>query len=125
MSWTARQGCPVEARTPSVAPKVRASSSFEGTMSTATMRRAPAMRAPWIALSPTPPAPITTTSWPGRTCAELTTAPTPVITPQASSEAASGEIASATGTIWERSTTTRSAKAPVFIAFQTSPESCR
>jgi hypothetical protein len=45
-----------------------------------------------------------------------------VITPQARSEAASGAMVSVIATTWLRSTTTRSAKAPVFIAFQTSPD---
>lgn len=46
------------------------------------MRRAPAIRAPWIAFRPTPPAPITTTSSPGRSWPAFTTAPMPVMTPQ-------------------------------------------
>jgi hypothetical protein len=46
--------------------------------SIATMRDAPARRAPWTALSPTPPHPKTATREPGRTRAVLRTAPTPV-----------------------------------------------
>ena len=45
--------------------------------STATIRRAPAILAPWIALRPTPPAPITTTSWPARSWAEWHHGPDP------------------------------------------------
>ena len=51
-------------------------------MSTATISAAPAMRAPWIAAMPTPPAPKTTTLEPGCTLAVLSAAPTPVVTPQ-------------------------------------------
>jgi len=47
------------------------------------------MRAPWIALIPTPPAPNTTTDDPGRTLAVLIAAPAPVITPQPMSAATS------------------------------------
>lgn len=59
-------------RTPStdvrkcVAPNRRATASFSGLASTATIRVAPAIRAPWTTLSPIPPAPITTTLSPGR-----------------------------------------------------------
>ena len=70
------------ARTPWVAPKSRAIASFCSLMSTATMRRAPAMRAPWITLSPMPPKPNTATFEPGVTLAVLMTAPMPVVTPQ-------------------------------------------
>ena len=40
------------------------------------------VRAPWMADSPTPPAPNTATVEPGSTLAVLSTAPTPVVTPQ-------------------------------------------
>jgi len=43
---------------------------------------APAIRAPWITLSPIPPSPNTTTLAPGSTRAVLITAPIPVVTPQ-------------------------------------------
>jgi hypothetical protein len=46
------------------------------------MRSAFAMRAPWIAFSPTPPTPKTATRLPGLTPAVFQTAPTPVITEQ-------------------------------------------
>jgi hypothetical protein len=58
-------------------------------MSTATIVAAPQIRAPWMAEMPTPPQPITTTVEPGFTCAVLIAAPTPVITPQPTSEATS------------------------------------
>ncbi len=51
-------------------------------MSIATMRSAPASRAPWTMDSPTPPQPMTTTVAPGGTAAVLRTAPTPVATAQ-------------------------------------------
>lgn len=75
-------------RTPSaearkcVAPNCRATASFAGLASTATIVSAPAIRAPWITLSPMPPVPITTTVSPRSTFARLSTAPTPVSTPQ-------------------------------------------
>ena len=47
-------------------------------MSTATIRLAPAITAPWMQLSPTPPQPITATLAPGGTLAVRITAPTPV-----------------------------------------------
>ena len=40
------------------------------------------MRSPWITLRPTPPTPKTAAVSPGRTLARLSTAPTPVSTPQ-------------------------------------------
>ena len=79
------------------------------------IRPAPARAAPWIAFSPTPPAPTTATRAPGRTRAVFTTAPTPVMTPQASRHASSGGRSSGSGTHWLASTTTASAKAAVFI----------
>jgi len=69
--------------------------------------------APWTLFKPTPPVPITTTVLPAGTRAVLTTAPSPVMTPQASKEAHSNDISSGMGTIWDCSTTTYSAKAPV------------
>jgi hypothetical protein len=63
MSWTARQGLSVEARTPSVAPKAKRVVELGGHhVHRDDLRAAPAIRAPWIAFSPTPPAPMTTTS---------------------------------------------------------------
>ena len=115
----ARQGLPSPAGTASVAPNSRAASSLPATRSTATIRRAPAMRAPWMALSPTPPAPITTTSCPGRTRAALTAAPTPVTTPQDSRHAASIGMSSGIRATWDAWTVTASAKAPESIAWCT------
>jgi hypothetical protein len=51
-------------------------------------------------LSPTPPQPMTATASPGPTRAELTTAPKPVITPQASSEALSNGMSAGIATSW-------------------------
>ena len=56
-------------------------------MSMTTILDAPAMRAPLMALSPTPPAPKITTVSPARTSAVFKTAPAPVTTPQPSSAA--------------------------------------
>ena len=50
-----------------VAPKRLACSRLNSTGSTAMIRRAPATRAPWIALMPMPPTPSTATVSPGRT----------------------------------------------------------
>jgi hypothetical protein len=58
----------------------------------AMIRSAPAMRAPWITESPTPPQPNTATDEPGATFAVLKTAPTPVVTPQPTSAAQSSGI---------------------------------
>ncbi len=57
--------------------------------STAMMGFAPQVTAPWMEFRPTPPAPMTATLLSGGTLARLTTAPKPVVTPQASSEATS------------------------------------
>ena len=70
-----------------VAPKVLARPSLKSSMSTATIMRAPATAAPWIADSPTPPEPNTTTTDPGATRAVLVAAQKPVITPQPTSAA--------------------------------------
>ncbi len=56
------------------------------------MRSAPAICAPWITDSPTPPQPKTATEEPGSTRAVLNTAPTPVVTPQPTSAAQSSGI---------------------------------
>ena len=66
-----------------MAPKLRATGSFRATTSTAMMGVAPASAAPWIAFTPTPPAPMITALLPGASWAVLRTAPTPVMTPQA------------------------------------------
>ena len=60
------------------------------------MRSAPAITAPWITESPTPPRPKTATDAPGSTFAVCSTAPIPVVTAQPSrqtlSSGASGRI---------------------------------
>ena len=52
------------------------------------------MRAPWIAARPTPPQPNTATVEPGSMRAVLSTAPTPVVTPQPISAARSSGMSS-------------------------------
>ena len=66
-SFTASTALPSPASTTLVAPSERASSSFSGTTSTATIREAPASRAPCTTASPTPPHPITATDEPSCT----------------------------------------------------------
>ena len=65
-----------------------ACSRLNGIGSTAMIRRAPATRAPWIALMPMPPTPSTATVSPTVTCARLTAEPKPVATPQDTSATA-------------------------------------
>jgi hypothetical protein len=60
---------------------------------------APARFAPWMTLSPTPPQPKTATLLPISTLAVLTTAPTPVMTPQPMSATFSSGASSRTFTI--------------------------
>ena len=97
----------------SVAPSARASSHRDSAGSTATIGSAPASRAPCSALSPTPPSPKTTTDSPGRTRAELSTAPTPVSTAQPSSAAWAIGRSAGTGMQALAPTTVSVAKAPV------------
>ena len=78
---------PPEASTTSVAPNSMAMASLVSTASMAIIRSAPANFAPWIMLRPTPPQPITATVLPGCTPAVLIAAPTPVVTPQPTSDA--------------------------------------
>ena len=99
--------------TPWVAPKRLASSSLWSTRSTATISAAPATRAPWMAAMPTPPQPNTTTDEPGVTLAVLMAAPTPVITPQPTSEAISKGMSSAIFTTPCSGRTIYSANVPV------------
>src|SRR3972149_1702334 len=73
----------------SVAPNFFAISSFDSRVSSARMRSAPAIAAPWTAFRPTPPQPNTATVAPGSTLAVLNTAPTPVVTAQPTSAARS------------------------------------
>jgi hypothetical protein len=56
-------------------------------ISTAMMGSAPTSAAPWMQFNPTPPQPKTATLRPASTWAVLTTAPTPVSTPQPTSAA--------------------------------------
>src|SRR5580704_15518846 len=80
-SRMAAAASPALASTKWVAPNCRPSCSFAATVSTATMRVAPAMRRPWMTFSPTPPTPKTAAVSPGRALARFKTAPTPVNTP--------------------------------------------
>jgi hypothetical protein len=73
---------------------------------------APASRAPWMTEIPTPPQPMITTVEPGRTCAVLRTAPTPVSTPQAISAAVSNGTSESTLIAPAAGMTTSSAKVP-------------
>ena len=61
---------------------------------TAIIIAAPAIRAPWIAESPIPPAPKTATVEPGSNLAVLSAAPTPVVTPHPISAARSSGMSS-------------------------------
>ena len=61
-------------------------------------REAPAATAPWMTFRPTPPQPTTATVWPACTRAVLVAAPTPVMTLQPTSAAASMGTPSGTGT---------------------------
>ncbi len=94
-----------------VAPNERAAASFAGFASTATIVDAPARRAPCRTLRPMPPAPMTTTDSPWPTLARLSTAPTPVSTPQPMSAAEVSGTSSGIFTAWTALTTVRSAKA--------------
>src|ERR671937_2406851 len=95
--------------TAKVAPSSRASSSFDGTASTATIVPAPAATAPSTADSPTPPQPNTATRSPGRTPAVRHTAPTPVVTAQPTIPAIANGTSSAIGTQQRSGTTAASA----------------
>src|SRR5690606_8823817 len=101
------------ASTKSVAPRRRAISSLAGLASTATMRPAAAMRAPWMTDWPMPPAPTTSTVWPGRTRARLSTAPTPVTTAQPTRQATSSGTSRSMTTACVSATTTASVNTPV------------
>ena len=94
ISRIAATGSCDDASTICVAPSSRAFASLLSTISTAMIIPAPPMRAPWIAASPTPPAPNTATEDPGSIFAVFSTAPTPVITPQPTSAARSSGTSS-------------------------------
>ena len=72
--------------------------SLESRISTAMMGSAPDRRAPGWQFTPTPPQPSTATLLKGATLARLTTAPNPVVTPQASRQASSSGKVSGTFT---------------------------
>ena len=70
------------------------------------------MRAPWMTAWPTPPQPITATIEPGSTCAVLSAAPTPVVTPQPISASCSSGRSDSTFTTDIRWTVIISANVP-------------
>ena len=76
------------------------------------MPPAPASRAPWMAASPTAPAPITITVAPHSMRAICVAAPKPVITAQPSRQARSSGMAAGTRTADCAGTTQYSAKPP-------------
>ena len=108
---------PAMASTKWVAPNWRASSSLEATVSTATIRVAPAMRRPWITLSPTPPTPKTAAVSPGRTLARLSTEPTPVSTPQPMRQAEDSGTSLGMRTAWTSLTIVNSVKTEAAAKF--------
>src|ERR1700722_7582770 len=95
-----------------VAPKASAFSRLNATGSTTMTCAAPAYRAPWTALVPTPPAPKITTVWPARTPAAYTAVPQPVGTPQPVSAATSNGMSFSIGTQEFCEITARSANVP-------------
>ena len=103
---------PSPPRTAWVAPRSRAMSSFASCRSTATIGSAPASARPSTTDRPTPPQPITTADEPGSTRAVLTTAPTPVVTPQPISAPTSAGSSAGTGTAAAADTTARSPNEP-------------
>ena len=110
MAWSNPSGTGSRpASTVSEAPSSLAMSSFDSTTSTATIGEAPAIRAPWIAESPTPPQPITRTDSPGRTFAVFSTAPTPVMTAHPRRATCSSGRDGSTGNTVFAGTTERSA----------------
>ncbi len=86
MSTTASCASSAEPKT-CAAPNSSAFDRLKATGSTTTTFPAPAYRAPWIALLPTPPAPKITTVSPAATPAAYTDVPQPVGTPQPASAA--------------------------------------
>src|SRR5579872_905994 len=88
------------ASTKSVAPNCRAKLSLPATVSTATTRLACDRRRPWMTFSPTPPTPKTAAVCPGSTVARLSTAPTPVSTPQPMRHADVSGTSLGMGTAW-------------------------
>ena len=95
-----------------MAPNSRANSSFESSKSTATIFAAPASRAPWMTLRPTPPQPMTITVAPLSTFAQRVTAPTPVGTQQPTSAACGHGMSWRIGTTISDAHTTLSLNVP-------------
>ena len=93
-----------------VAPNRFAASRLVATGSTARIGEAPAIRAAWMALIPTPPQPTTTTVSPADTPAVLVTAPEPVRTPHPRRDASIRSTSSGRRVTCERWTTTWVAK---------------
>ena len=93
-----------------VAPSSSALVRLNSTGSTAITSDAPACAAPWTALMPIPPMPITITTSPGRTSAELIAEPQPVPTPQPIRQALSSGMSSCTLTAESTATVVTSAK---------------
>ena len=87
--------------------------------------RAPAMRAPAMAASPTPPQPNTATVSPRCTSPVFIAAPRPAITPQPMRPAASGRAAGSTFTAWPEATSVFSANAPMPSAGESGVPSVR
>ena len=95
-----------------MAPNWRDTASLPGLASITTMRPAADRRAAWMTDCPMPPAPITTTVWPGCTFARLRTAPAPVTTAQPMRQAASSGMSLEITTAWLSATTVRSVNTP-------------
>ena len=74
---------------------------------------APASRAPWTTLRPTPPQPMTSTEAPASTFAQEVTAPTPVGTQQPTSAACGHGISLRIGTSISEGQTTNSENVPI------------
>ena len=96
-----------------VAPKSLAHSSFWLSKSIAIIVRAPAIREPSIAASPTPPHPQTATVSPRVTPPVFRAAPSPAITPQPIKPATSGSAAASTFVACPAATKVFSANAPI------------
>ena len=90
----------------------RASASFLGLASSATIVVAPAIRAPCTTLSPTPPQPTTATDSPGCTSATLNTDPSPVVTPHPARQITSSGSSGSTFTICSARSTATLGEAP-------------
>ena len=107
-----RTGSSFDALTVWVAPNSTPMSSLLSRTSTAMIVVAPAMRAPWMTLRPTPPQPKTATVLPAATRAVLMAAPTPVVTPHPTSAAWGKGMSSSMGTAATSGTTVYSPMVP-------------